>query len=319
MPKATNLVLVVLTVLCTSLYGMERSLSRVDAGLEEALEEALTGLRRFTPVDEYGAILSGIITDVKKKAQHAALFKACGGDSVEEVESLLEQGVELSASDGNGNNSFHHAAQNSNPQVLASLLARPPGSSCYKRENKRGEVPLHLAALKGAVECCRLLLDEDAPVDSLSKNGETPLMLAKDDAKIRLLVERGADLFRGNARGVTVLESIVLERSPEFCREIMVVSMVKHAHANNASSRDEVSWDLLRKKKKNGLGSEELYYVVSKGYPLTVDEMKRVYNYVLSSTIEKLKPLLEKAQARVESAARTAPEKKFDSPTKSAM
>jgi ankyrin repeat protein len=62
--------------------------------------------------------------------------------------------------------------------------------------NRPGWTPLHYAATRGHREMMRLLLDNDAYIDSESANGTTPLMMAAYSAPplaVKLLLEEGAD------------------------------------------------------------------------------------------------------------------------------
>jgi uncharacterized protein len=62
--------------------------------------------------------------------------------------------------------------------------------------NKPGWTPLHYAATRGHHDMIRLLLDNDAYIDSESSTGITPLMLAARYAQplaSKLLLEEGAD------------------------------------------------------------------------------------------------------------------------------
>lgn len=62
--------------------------------------------------------------------------------------------------------------------------------------NKPGWTPLHYAATRGHREMMRLLLENDAYIDSESANGTTPLMMAArfgTPLAVKLLLEEGAD------------------------------------------------------------------------------------------------------------------------------
>ena len=75
--------------------------------------------------------------------------------------------------------------------------------------NKPGWAPLHYAATKGELAVIQLLLDEDAYIDAESPNGSTPLMMAArygtEDA-VKLLLEAGADPLLKNQLGLTAVD-----------------------------------------------------------------------------------------------------------------
>ncbi|MEN9618566.1 MAG: hypothetical protein RL406_803 [Pseudomonadota bacterium] len=91
------------------------------------------------------------------------------------------------------------AAINNQLELAKVLIAR--GADI----NKAGWTPLHYAATRGHRDMMRLLLDNDAYIDSESANGTTPLMMAAYSAPplaVKLLLEEGADptlINNGNA------------------------------------------------------------------------------------------------------------------------
>ena len=70
--------------------------------------------------------------------------------------------------------------------------------------NRKGWAPLHYAATKGHIAMMRLLLENNAYIDTESPNGTTPLMMAAYYAPplaVKLLLEEGADpTLRNQAR-----------------------------------------------------------------------------------------------------------------------
>ncbi len=75
--------------------------------------------------------------------------------------------------------------------------------------NKPGWTPLHYAATRGHRDMIRLLLENDAYIDSESANGTTPLMMAAYYAPplaVKLLLEEGADPTLVNHGGASALD-----------------------------------------------------------------------------------------------------------------
>jgi ankyrin repeat protein len=75
--------------------------------------------------------------------------------------------------------------------------------------NKPGWAPLHYAATNGQVEVIKLLLEENAYIDAASPNGTTPLMMAAKygtDAAVKELLQAGADPALKNDLGLTAFE-----------------------------------------------------------------------------------------------------------------
>ena len=75
--------------------------------------------------------------------------------------------------------------------------------------NKPGWAPLHYAATGGHIAVMRLLLDNHAYIDAASPNGSTPLMMAAqygtNDA-VKLLIDAGADPALKNVQGLTAMD-----------------------------------------------------------------------------------------------------------------
>lgn len=75
--------------------------------------------------------------------------------------------------------------------------------------NKPGWAPLHYAATNGHIDIMNLLLEESAYIDAASPNGTTPLMMASqygNESSVKLLLEAGADPLLKNAQGLSALD-----------------------------------------------------------------------------------------------------------------
>lgn len=75
--------------------------------------------------------------------------------------------------------------------------------------NKTGWTPLHYAATGGHLEVLRLLLEENAYIDAASPNGTTPLMMAAHygtPLAVKLLLEEGADPLLKNDQDLNAID-----------------------------------------------------------------------------------------------------------------
>jgi ankyrin repeat protein len=110
------------------------------------------------------------------------------------------------------------AAFNNHLELAKVLIAR--GADV----NKAGWTPLHYASTKGHREMMRLLLDNDAYIDSESSNGTTPLMMAAFSTSplaVKLLLEEGADptlVNHGNASALDIALSKDQHQSAFYIR-----------------------------------------------------------------------------------------------------
>lgn len=78
--------------------------------------------------------------------------------------------------------------------------------------NKPGWTPLHYAATHGHLEVLSLLLEEHAYIDAASPNNTTPLMMAAHygtPAAVQLLLEAGADPMLRNDLGLSAFDFAV--------------------------------------------------------------------------------------------------------------
>lgn len=75
--------------------------------------------------------------------------------------------------------------------------------------NKPGWAPLHYAATNGHLDIMNLLLEENAYIDAASPNGSTPLMMAAQygtESAVKLLLEAGADPMLKNQLGLSAVD-----------------------------------------------------------------------------------------------------------------
>ena len=75
--------------------------------------------------------------------------------------------------------------------------------------NKPGWAPLHYAATNAHLDVVNLLLEEFAYIDAASPNGTTPLMMAAQygtESAVKLLLEAGADPMLKNDQGLSAMD-----------------------------------------------------------------------------------------------------------------
>ena len=111
--------------------------------------------------------------------------------------------TQLNAQNNAGETPLMLAAINNRLELARVLIER--GADV----NKPGWTALHYAATRGHRDMMRLLLDNDAYIDSEAPNGSTPLMMAAYSAPplaVKLLLEEGADPTLLNSAHASALD-----------------------------------------------------------------------------------------------------------------
>jgi ankyrin repeat protein len=187
--------------------------------------------KRYLKFAFQAIVLAGIVSAYA--GSYEDFFIAIRNDSADELKSLLQRGVDPNSRDPKGQPGLTVSMQEHALKAAEVLLAQPDID--VNAPNAAAESPLMMAALKGDLQGCqmllakgakvnlsgwsplhyaatgpspavvRLLLDRGAAVNALSPNGTTPLMMAAQygsEESLRLLLKRGADWKRRNERGL---------------------------------------------------------------------------------------------------------------------
>jgi ankyrin repeat protein len=123
------------------------------------------------------------------------------------VRTLLKQGADVNAAQGDGMTALHWAARRNDPAMAEMLIYA--GANVRATTRLGGYTPLHLAARYGHAEVMAPLVAAGADVNAPTATGATPLMLAAAAGRVEaveLLADRGAEVnARERARGQTAL------------------------------------------------------------------------------------------------------------------
>lgn len=171
------------------------------------------------------------------EASSVAFFRAVNTDNVAGAKRELERGLSPNALSEQGQTALFLAIREDSPRVAELLLAWP--GTDLNLQNKAGETPLMIAALRGNLDLVKrllalgvpahqegwspihyaatgpnvqtvaALLKAGAPIEARSPNGSTPLMMAARygaEASVDLLLARGADLQQRNDAQLTALD-----------------------------------------------------------------------------------------------------------------
>jgi ankyrin repeat protein len=130
----------------------------------------------------------GVDINAKSKSGDSPLILALSRDRVDVVKFLIEKGADVRAVESNGTTLLHRAARKKSPELARILLAQ---GADINAKDTRGTTPLHRAAdTKSAIETLKVLLAGGADRTATDNDGKTALdyaTKAKNEAAIKLL------------------------------------------------------------------------------------------------------------------------------------
>jgi len=132
-----------------------------------------------------------------------SLHAACAKGSVEDVQSLLDQGVDINGRDAGHDTALLVALLDRKLEVVELLIKYGANVNC---RGKTGWTPLMLASKLGYCDIAELLLDHGADVTAKQEVLWTALHLASSNDHleiVKILLERGADIHARNIDGHT--------------------------------------------------------------------------------------------------------------------
>lgn len=164
-----------------------------------------------------GAVLAGPPTVHAQSAP--AIIEALRAGDLETVSTLVAEGADVNAPQGDGATALHWAAHRNDLDVATLLIE---AGADVNTANTLGATPLWLAAINGSAPMVERLLESGADPDVSLKMGETPLMTAARSGDLRtveLLLEYGADVNAiERERGQTALMWAVAQEHADVTR-----------------------------------------------------------------------------------------------------
>ncbi|MFN8059691.1 MAG: ankyrin repeat domain-containing protein [Vicinamibacterales bacterium] len=125
----------------------------------------------------------------------SSVVEAAMARDVAAVRSLLRQGGDVNAAQGDGMTALHWAAMHGQLELARMLLSA--GANHRATTRLGGYTPLHLASQSGQASVVQALLEGGAAVNVLTQTGATALMFAARSGSVdvtTLLLDRGADV-----------------------------------------------------------------------------------------------------------------------------
>ncbi|CAF1625633.1 unnamed protein product [Rotaria sp. Silwood1] len=200
---------------------------------------------------------SNVKISQRVKFQQAYVFlAACSSSDRDEVERLLQRGVDINTSNIDGLTALHQACIDNNLLMVEYLLNRSADINCQDNE---GWTPLHAAASCGNLDIVKYLLSRGAIVDVCNNEGELPIDIAEGDDIIACLEE---DMRR---KGI----------DDEQARNIEHQLMLKHAqdwlNNNQKSNNKSLAETIVHAR----TGATALHVACAKGYIDVIDILIR--------------------------------------------
>ena len=161
---------------------------------------------------------------------------------------LLNRDAKIDAVDKDGNQPLHLACKQGHIETSLLLLSRGANSNSL---NVDGQTPLHTAAggLEDCLELCSILVEDEAKIDAVDKDGNQPLHLACESGlmeTVEHLLDCNADVFATNNFHQTALHKAA--RSNRDCPTISVMLIAKGAHVNATDGNGDTSLQVAYQK-----------------------------------------------------------------------
>ena len=158
------------------------------------------------------------------------LHSAERDSDVTEMKSTLPRGFSVDCRNTTGRTPLMNAALNGNVQVVKSIIKREADPSLM---DNRGLNTLHYAAQGGNTDIISLIHTHLPNIDSKTREGDTPLMLAALNGKLRAVkwfLERGATVACDEKRGWNTLHHAAQGGDTD------IISLI-HTHLPNIDSK----------------------------------------------------------------------------------
>ncbi|HJS73563.1 MAG TPA: ankyrin repeat domain-containing protein [Vicinamibacteria bacterium] len=178
------------------------------------------------------------------------LFEAAGSGDIDRVRTLLEQGVDVNAAQGDGMSALHNAARSGNAAVAELLIDR--GANLEAKTRLGDHRPLHVASASGRSAVVAILVAAGADVNALTTTGAAPLHFAAASGNadtVAALLAAGAELdvrepvwgqtplMFAAAAGRTEAIEVLLENGASPALKATVVDVIARDKADRAERR----------------------------------------------------------------------------------
>ena len=188
-----------------------------------------TRLRSTVPlIAALAAVLAGPVAAYAQSAP--PIIEALRAGDLEAARTLVAEGADLDAPQGDGATALHWAAHRNDLEAATLLIE---AGADVNVANELGATPLWLAAINGSAPMVERLLEAGGNPNASLEMGETLLMTAARSGNVQaveLLLERGADVNAAeHERGQTPLMWAVAQQHPDVASVLIESDADLHA------------------------------------------------------------------------------------------
>lgn len=143
------------------------------------------------------------------------------------VKTLLAQGADVNAAQGDGMSALHWAALNGDAGLTTTLIAAKANHQAVTRLGRY--TPLHLASSRGHAAVVRQLIAAGSPADALTDTGVQPIHLAAQAGSadaVKALLDKGVDV---NVQDTTHGRSPLVFAASQNRLEVMALLLARGA------------------------------------------------------------------------------------------
>lgn len=184
------------------------NLSDINTFLNHAYEGAQSHTKGFEFWDAH--------IDTPPMKSNEQLFAAIIEGDIEQIQRLIEEGLNVNLADENGCTLVHLAAFNNKKEIVEFLFEKGANINAVDKEQR---TPLHYAVSEGHEEIVKFLLEKGANINVVDQQGGTLLHFATWNNKkglVKFLLKKGADINAEDHHGWTPLRHAVHQDNKEM-------------------------------------------------------------------------------------------------------
>lgn len=235
----------------------KRTIEYIKEGLEEKVDkEEHRDVTEKEVYDYMHKIIQYVQNDRREEGEEEMTTPLCRAvelGNIEEVKSLLDEGMDIDERDESNRTPLHIAVSNNFEDIVRLLVSR--GANVNRSKGFMCDYPIHAAVKNRNSLIAKILLDAGADVNTKSFDFETPLHISicKDDIEMfNLLLKYKPDLTQTDDCGNTPLH--ILVELCDYRDEDMVVQLLKHgADVNLKNINGQTPLDIYKRDLEDGI------------------------------------------------------------------